>query len=169
MNIAVYDDIVPYKNRSDIFYSCVDSRLKLGWQDQDHHELADMNLFGDWGSDKLVESGLWESLKECIKKTPWFTNKEVSSCKLNLIRPNDIHLIHSHGEEQVALYYVNTEWRDGWYGETLFYSESTKEVEFTSPYVPGRIILFDGCIPHAIRPQSVAGPKYRLSISTFFV
>ena len=76
MNIAVYDDVVPYKNRSDIFYSCVDSKLKLGWQDQDHHELAfDMNLFGDWGSDKLVESGLWESLKECIKKTPWFTNK----------------------------------------------------------------------------------------------
>ena len=68
MNIAVYDDVVPYKNRSDIFYSCVDSKLKLGWQDQDHHELADMNLFGDWGSDKLVESGLWESLKECIKK-----------------------------------------------------------------------------------------------------
>jgi hypothetical protein len=66
------------------------------------------------------------------------------------------------------LYYVNLEWRDGWYGETFFYSDDLKDVAFTSLYVPGRILLFDGDIPHAIRPQSVAGPKYRITISTFF-
>ena len=39
---------------------------------------------------------------------------------------------------------------------------------FTSPYIPGRIILFDGNIPHAIRPQSTNGPKFRISITLFF-
>ena len=43
-----------------------------------------------------------------------------------------------------------------------------KEILYTSLYQPGRILLFDGYIPHAIRPQSVKGPKFRLSLSLFF-
>jgi len=60
-------------------------------------------------------------------------------------------------------------WEDGWYGETMFYDPNDLEkVSYTSLYKPGRIILFDGSIPHAIRPQSIRGPKYRISLTLIF-
>ena len=81
----------------------------------------------------------------------------------------DVHYIHHHRTRHVALYYANLDWEDGWYGETIFYDEfDENNIIFTSPYVPGRIILFDGNIPHAIRPQSIDGPKFRISITLFF-
>ncbi len=168
VNFSVYDDAVPYNVQNGIMDFSAHSKLRLGWKDHDFHELGDVNLFSEWSEDDLVASGLWEHMEKCIQQTTWFTNSKFSRCILNLVRPNDVHLIHSHGYDQVVLYYVNLEWRDGWYGETLFYSEDTRDVVFTSPFVPGRMILFDGNIPHAIRPQSVAAPKYRWTISTFF-
>ena len=68
-----------------------------------------------------------------------------------------------------VLYYINLDWRDGWHGETLFYNPNNlKEIIYTSLYIPGRIILFDGSIPHAIRPQSIKAPKFRFTLSLFF-
>ena len=61
------------------------------------------------------------------------------------------------------------DWKDGWYGETIFYNpDNINDIVFTSPYIPGRIILFDGDIPHAIRPQSSKASKFRISLSLFF-
>ena len=168
MNLTVYDDAVPYNNRSEILYFSLKSNLSLGWQDHAYHDYSQVNLYSEWTKEELVECTLWKYIEECINLTPWFTKSKFKKCILNLVRSNDIHLTHSHGDDQVVLYYINLDWRDGWYGETLFYSEDTKDVVFTSPFVPGRIVLFDGNIPHAIRPQSSAAPKYRLTISTFF-
>ena len=169
MSLTVYDDAVPYNNRSEIYYFSLKSKLYLGWRDHDHHEYGGANLHSEWSEDDLRRSTLWKYIEECINQTSWFTKSKFSRCVLNLVRPNDVHLIHSHGNQQVVLYYVNLEWRDGWYGETLFYSDDNKDVMFTSPFVPGRIVLFDGSIPHSIRPQSIVAPKYRLTLSTFFV
>ena len=47
-------------------------------------------------------------------------------------------------------------------------TNNLKEIAYTSSYIPGRIILFDGSIPHAIRPQSVKAPKFRFTLSLFF-
>ena len=46
--------------------------------------------------------------------------------------------------------------------------DDQSEIAYASVYIPGRIILFDGSIPHAIRPQSVKAPKYRFTLSLFF-
>ena len=86
-----------------------------------------------------------------------------------MVKVEDSVLSKSISGKQVLLYYVNLSWTDGWHGETLFYNPyNLKEVEYTSLYVPGRIILFDGTVPHAIRPQSVKATKFRLSLSLFF-
>ena len=95
---------------------------------------------------------------------------KLSKIVCNLVKPDDVHYIHAHPDQHACLFYVNLDWRDGWHGETLFYNlEDLKEVAYTSLYIPGRIILFDGSIPHAIRPQSVKGPKFRFTLSLFFV
>ena len=42
--------------------------------------------------------------------------------------------------------------------------EAKNAYEFT----PGRIIIFNGTVPHSIRPQSFNAPQYRFTVSTFF-
>jgi len=67
------------------------------------------------------------------------------------------------------LYYPNLHWEDGWEGETRFFNKHNRdEIVYTSVYKPGRIILFDGEIPHQIGTQSITGPKYRFTIGVFF-
>ena len=46
--------------------------------------------------------------------------------------------------------------------------DNINNIAYTTPYIPGRFILFDGSIPHTIRPQSSKAPKFRFTISIFF-
>ena len=68
----------------------------------------------------------------------------------------------------VILIYLNQDWKLEWYGETLFYSEDLSEIIFAGLYTPGRIICFDGEVPHSIRPNSRLAPKFRYTMSLFF-
>ena len=168
MNIKVYDDAVARHDRGEILHYALESNLRLGWRDQHINELNYQNLYGDWNLDNLITCGLWKYFEECIKDTPWFTyNKFSRALVLNLVRPNDVHLIHTHCYKKGILYYVNLEWRDGWYGETFFYSDDLKDVAFTSLYVPGRILLFDGDIPHAI--QTAVGCRSKIQNNYFYI
>ena len=89
---------------------------------------------------------------------------DISKKSLEIVKINSLNFGLSHRSK-----FVNLDWRDGWHGETLFYNpDNLKEIVYTSLYIPGRIILFDGSIPHAIRPQSVKAPKFRFTLSLFF-
>ena len=69
-------------------------------------------------------------------------------------------------------YCINSTYRLGWEDtdvpEKYDNPDNLKEIVYTSLFIPGRIILFDGSIPHAIRPQSVKAPKFRFTLSLFF-
>jgi Rps23 Pro-64 3,4-dihydroxylase Tpa1-like proline 4-hydroxylase len=96
-------------------------------------------------------------------------NYSINRCVLNLSKPGDFYLNHTHGNFTVLLYYVNIRWQEEWSGETLFYNDNMKEILFATPYIPGRVILFDGKIPHTIRPQSIIAPHYRFTFTLFLV
>jgi SM-20-related protein len=51
--------------------------------------------------------------------------------------------------ELTAIIYANEEWKDRWSGETVFFDES-RECLSVRPR-PGRLVLFDGSIPHVAR------------------
>ena len=168
-NLSIFDDKVPYQIREKMWDFCINSLYKLGWEDTDEPEKYDLNIHSHWTSDELQSTDILPYVEKCINQTEWFENKNLSKVVCNLIRPDDVHYIHIHQKQQVCLYYVNLDWRDGWHGETLFYNTNNlKEIAYTSSYIPGRIILFDGSIPHAIRPQSVKAPKFRFTLSLFF-
>ena len=172
MNISCFDDTIPYNVRQHILSFCANSKFILGWSDglKIENDKAIPNLHSSWTENDLEESNILPYIIESIDKTSWFTKKSLKSIKLNLVKSDDVHFIHSHPNEYVALYYVNLNWEDGWYGETIYHDPiHVDEVIFTSLYKPGRIILFDGQIPHSIRPQSTRGPKYRMTLSLFFV
>ena len=80
---------------------------------------------------------------------------------------NDVFYKHTHSDSDVLLYYVNMEWKEEWYGETVFQNEDGS-ILYTQKYKPCSAVWFDGSIPHLIKPQSATAPKFRFSVSIFF-
>lgn len=166
--IQIFDDILPLSMRAKIYDASIRSNFSLlGWTDSGVPERHAHNLsfFSVWSDEMLQQIGLIPALASSVISP--FRDYKLSKTVLNLTTPSDIYWAHAHPEEKVLLYYVNQEWQEGWHGETQFYSENLKEVKYTSPYTPGRFILFDGSIPHTMRPQSIIAPKFRFSLSMF--
>tara|TARA_X000000368_G_scaffold312107_1_gene249890 strand:+ start:351 stop:923 length:573 start_codon:yes stop_codon:yes gene_type:complete len=174
--IHVFENEIPFNTRINLYDFCSKSQFELGWKDGNNvgENKYASNIHSSWSKENILlidqSCNFIFYLKKCISQTPFFINKFLERIELNLVRSDDVHYIHSHPGRQVVLYYVNLDWEDGWYGETLFYDpHDLDKVCFTSTYKPGRIILFDGRIPHAIRPQSIKAPKYRFTLSLFFI
>ena len=166
--IQVYDDLFDFNSRTDIYDYVRNSFFKIGWADTDildtvKHEF----IHSAYSKEDVDKLGFFEKLK----KTPIMNHIEDLEHKhtiVNLSTPSDSNFIHFHQEKLVVLYYVNLNWGNGWHGETLFYDEWGRDIIFASSYTPGRIIVFDASIPHTIRPQSIIGPKFRFTLSSFF-
>ncbi len=169
LHLTTYDDKIPYLERYDIWKYIVNSTYTLGWTDSFEPGKYDLNIHSNWTVKELQDSGIYSHIETAIENTEWFTNKKIIKIVVNLVRPDDVYYIHNHKDAQTVLYYANLDWQDGWYGETIFYDpQDIKSIAHTSLYVPGRMILFDGSIPHAIRPQSIKAPKYRFTLTVFY-
>ena len=169
LHLNIFDDKIPYVIRYDIWKYCINSTYNLGWQDSEDVAKYELNLHSSWTQKELEESKIYPYIEDCIKNTDWFTCRKIAKIIVNLVRSDDVHFIHGHNDCQVVLFYVNLDWQDGWYGETIFYDpDNINNIAYTTPYIPGRFILFDGSIPHTIRPQSSKAPKFRFTISIFF-
>jgi len=71
---------------------------------------------------------------------------------------------HVHSNKTVILY-LNYEWHPNWGGETIFYDHNLDAQRIVTPK-PGRVLMFDGRIPHTGRPPT---PRYQMNryIMTF--
>ena len=60
-----------------------------------------------------------------------------------------------------ASLYLNDEWHRDWGGETIFYDLNDEITKAVLPK-PGRVVSFDGRIPHSARPPLTAAhrPRY---------
>lgn len=92
---------------------------------------------------------------------------KIQNAFFNVSTPSGVNFVHTHVQPWVLLYYVNLHWPPGAFGETHFYTEDSKDVQYTSTFTPGRIVLFNGSIPHTIRPQSIIGPSHRFTLTMF--
>jgi hypothetical protein len=165
--IQVYDDIFDLGYRDKIYNFIKKSYFQIGWVDSSVPEKSYEFLHSSYSKEDMDRMGFFEK----IENTPIMDHLkglEYKHTKVNLSTSSDANFVHAHPEKLAILYYVNFDWQDGWHGETIFYDEYGKDIIYTSPYTPGRIIVFDATIPHAIRPQSVIGPKFRFTLASFF-
>jgi hypothetical protein len=168
--IEVFDDVFDLNFRQQMFMFVENSLFQLGWSDGSVTENQKYKfLHSIYSTDDVIRCGLVNELNksgisEILEKEKVTLVKTV----VNLSTPADFNFLHAHPEKKVLLYYPNLVWEDGWHGETLFYNETCDEVVFASAYTPGRIVLFDGNIPHTIRPQSVIATKYRFTLALIF-
>ena len=165
--LRVYDNGFDLEYRSNLYAFAQKSMYRIGWADGNIVENSKHQFLHALYSPEDIER---IQLIPKLKATPVGQEMEgftLTKCVMNLSTPSDANFVHAHPEDKVLLYYVNLEWRDGWHGETLFFSEDGKDVVFASPYSPGRLVVFDAKIPHTIRPQSHIAAQYRFTLSLF--
>ena len=167
-NIQIYDNIFSHSFKSKLYKDIIARNYNIGWADTNIIEHRDkVFMYSLWEIKEFVKSNFLTNIKDknLLKKI----NKRLpSKIVVNCSTFGDVYIPHTHSNKEVLLYYVNLDWKKEWYGETEFYSDNLNETILSNPYVPGRIVWFDGEIPHSVKPQSHIGPKYRFTISLFF-
>ena len=169
--VTIYDNAFPMGFREDAYFFIKKSLFCIGWADKLTSEnmfAYDQHLHSVFSQKDIQNLGIFNYIKN-IQGVPRGVNEEnLTRAVVNLSLPSDVYQTHIHRNEYVALYYANTYWQDGYHGKTLFFNQTKNKIDLALPYVPGRLILFDGETPHTIRPQSVAGPTFRFTLALFF-
>jgi hypothetical protein len=98
----------------------------------------------------------------CNKLFCEIVSKDISECAINLTFPTDTYFPHVHGGKTVLIY-NNLQWRPEWAGETLFYNNDLSKIIYAAMPAPKRVIVFDGIIPHSLRPHSIEAPHHRFT------
>ena len=101
-----------------------------------------------------------------------FNTHRLEAALVNLSTPADMYNVHTDTHKEpgtTLLYYVNMRWPIEWAGETIFLNEEATDFEFVSPYKPGRLLMFDGTIPHVIRPPVMRADTLRMTFALRFV
>ena len=164
--IEIFDNEVSFADMQFIYEYVLNSNFRLGWEDRDDKHVS--NIYSAYTKKEADTCSLTKHLKRISKKSKFKINVDnFDRCIVNLSKCGDNYFNHTHAGLIVMLYYANLEWNESYAGETLFYDNSLINVESAVSFVPGRIVIFDGTIPHTIRPQSTYGPDYRFTISYF--
>lgn len=165
--IHIFDNAISQAEH-ETFYSYIrSSYFGIGFEDTNAVETANHKyLQSEYTIQDLEKSGFYSAIQ---KSKAWnlLENKNISRIAINLGVPSDTNWLHTHKDQIALIYYANLNWTPEWAGETLFYSEDLKEIIYTSMYVPRRLIIFDGEIPHSIRVQSNLAPHYRFTLAMF--
>lgn len=166
--IEIFDNVFPLHWRTTTYTFVKGSYFQIGWEDDlsGDHGKYDQHIHSKYSHDDFKTLGMREYLSKVPEINDVITKLRLDTIVVNLSCSTDSYLVHTHPSKKVILYYTNLEWQDGYHGETQFWSEDRSSVQFTSPYVPGRVIMFDSTIPHCLRPQSTIATKFRFTLAT---
>lgn len=163
--VKIYDNFLPNDISQTVFNFVIKSYFKIGWEDSEETQhRAYPNLHSNYSEEDLKQIKILDPVMEVMN----VNKNQYQRCIVNLTKPMDVNFIHMHPDQIVALYYANISWSPEWGGETLFYEADRKTIGLASPYVPNRLVVFDGKIPHTIKAQNLIGPSYRFTVSLFF-
>lgn len=166
--IETYDNFLTPPESTNLFNLIMNSNFKIGWDDSDElQHKAFPNLHAEYNLLDIQKTKLLEPVLDKLKNKNIGMNNYIK-CIVNLTKPMDVNFIHNHDKQIVALHYSNITWNPEWGGETVFYKDNKKDILFSSPYTPNKLIIFDGEIPHTIKAQNILGTSYRFTTSIFF-
>jgi SM-20-related protein len=167
--IKVFDHIFPTAYHELLYHFAINSRYQIGSQDGPAplDRRTHLYIHSEWNTEDLANTRLQEYLEKS-EAGDVLAGKQVLRATINLSVPSDTNFIHTHIDQLVGVYYLNLHWKPEWAGETLFYNDTMTEIIQSSMYTPNRMVVFNGSIPHTIRPQAFSAPHYRLTLATFF-
>lgn len=154
--IDVYDNLFSFYEKDKFFTFVCNSYFKttggdgpseiLGNQIFSNYINNDINLM------KFYETEGYKFLNEKYK----LQNRKINQIRVNCSNNFERTVAHTDGIGITLIYYANLSWDIFWGGHTLFYNEDLSEIEHICTFKPGRILIFDGIIPHSISSISTA-------------
>lgn len=165
--IKIFDGLIGVQEISRLYSFVLSSKYVIGWQDMMRTGDLKAYLHSIYSREDVDSLGFLGLLTD-TEVAPFLEGMELSRAIVNMSVPSNVHFAHGHPEDLVLLYYVNPEWQPHYHGETNFYTFDGTEIQHSVMFKPGRIVLFDAKLPHAVRPQSSAGPDYRFTLALTF-
>ena len=131
--------------------------------DPDYHQNAGLEA-----SNNKIYLDVLNYLEATVPDLPPRANMYASY--VNVLKNGDLPGIHVDAphhvpENKTVILYLNYEWHPNWGGETIFYDHNLDAQRIVTPK-PGRVLMFDGRLPHTGRPPTPRYPMNRY-IMTF--
>ena len=118
----------------------------------------------DLGSEHLV-TRIWERIAAHYGQASF----EIRGVFLNGQSHGQDGEIHLDSEEPGKAYtfvvYLNRVWEAGWQGETVLYNDERNEIVTSVIPYPGRLLVFDGSMPHWGRAPAKVFPGLRVTLA----
>ena len=167
--VVVIDDLIPLQQQINLYVEACSLPYRLvGSNKYDIQDLKPQKPVSyvdqKWVVENFFTDGIAGFLDDYV---PPNVETAYINCGIHSESP-DVHVDSSRKGDKTLLYYMNREWKHEWGGETILLGDDAQEIEYITPYKPGRIIIFDSTIPHSARQQSFAAPMYRFTLAIKF-
>ena len=169
-SIQVYDNLFSYGEREAWFDFISNSYFSLNGNDSflypnQKQLVANYNELGIQNLGITNSPGFHKVVAEHKLTQP------IIQARVNAMQSGNSTKIHQDGSSKTFLYYANLKWELDWGGHTIFTDDNLESIEYTCVYKPGRVVVFDGMIPHMISTPSIPLNEYpfRFSYAMQFV
>jgi hypothetical protein len=168
--IHIFDDLFTHQQQVDMKIFAQNSSYKTtgkshtGLWETDHGRF----LVSHYSVEDMVMFGLYNTTDRITPVMELLEGREVSRCWMLFSDLSTKIYYHTDGlrdqDNLSVLYYVNTEWKSEWNGETIF-ADDFGEAEIAVRCKPGRLVVFDSSIPHKATSISADAP-FRFTANT---
>lgn len=101
---------------------------------------------------------------QAILKDFQIENYKLDFARVNACLSSDVYQYHVDSTVSAPwslLYFMNLEWMPEWEGETVFAEQDRKNIFQSIAFIPGRLLLFNGSIPHKSSQPASCAPYQR--------
>lgn len=167
-SIHIFDNLFTAADRERLYNFCSTRNFTTDGSDTPRLEYkGDFNLYCNLLAGNQLQESNFLKLGNVKYITDLLDGYEIIQARVNLSTLHDKNRFHcdaaGSNDVRTILYYPNMSWNIDWGGYTMFTNQTITKMEYCSFYIPGRVILFDGTIPHCIASPSIAAPTYRFS------
>lgn len=167
--IEIYDNLFSFIERETWYSFIKNSMYKINGSDGEFTDKVGQQIYSAYSTADLHRMGFFESDGfKLLDNKHNLLQKQIKQIRVNLSTNNEANCLHTDGCGTTFLYYSNIEWDITWGGHTLFMDDNIQEAVHTSLYKPGRVLLFDGTIPHMIMTPTIVAKKPRFSLALQF-
>lgn len=166
--LEVYDDVFTYHERYKFYNFIKNSNYRVSGSDGVSIDQVHQ-IFSSYRTKDIDKMGMTstEFFQELAVSHNFFQQGQ-KQLRINLSAPSERNFVHSDAEGMTFLYYVNMDWELHWGGHTLFMDDNLQDAMFCCVYKPGRVVVFDGTIPHMIMTPTMMASSHRYSLAIQF-
>ena len=173
--VIIIDDAVDVNKRINIYFDCCVLSYNISNSSvNDAQGIADKRLRSDLDHEHPIIEHLLEEGSDSYNAIRKYIPAELygfDRAYVNLGIHGDVNRMHVDGKYypcKTLLYYANQHWEYNWGGHTIFYDKDGN-IKTTVEVKPGRIVIFDGNIPHTVMPMNPrCSPSFRFTVAFKF-